>query len=842
MIKYLLKIGALVFCLFIFNTTLAQSESKVKHEYPSEWMYNQRAYPTGTINKAAIKNATKQVIEAKNKNVNKLNGSWEQKGPLNIGGRITDIAISPDNDNHFYIGTSVGGVFKTTDRGQTWSPIFDGVGRPSIGNLAVAPTNAQRIYVGTGEANASAGSGAFFGDGMYRSDDGGQNWSSIGLPNSEHIARIQIDPNNQDRLFVAATGVLYGKNDERGVYRSIDGGDNWEQVLFVSDSTACIDLIMHPENPNILLAAFWERVRYPWVRDYAGVTSGVYRSEDGGETWTLLANGLPAPDENTGRIGLTISRSGNSDIYASYTTNQISNTFDKLFKSSDLGITWEEVNSGSLSSVNSSFGWFFGNLRIHPTEEDEVFVLGQQLYKSNNNGNSWNNATSSMHVDFHAMDFSWTDPDMMLIGTDGGLYISENGGNSWSHFENLPITQFYNIEVDEQNPETIFGGAQDNNTLVSFSGDPSEFEAILGGDGFHVNVDPNASNIVYAEYQFGNLFKSTNGGVSMNSAVAGIDGGDRNNWNTPVVLSPFNSEIVYYGSNKLYQSNQASFWNAISDDLTHGQFENSNSFATLTTIAPSYTNLDVIYTGSDDGRVAVTFDGGDNWEFVDAQLPNRYVTRIAIDPSDDLMAYVTFSGYKYGDVDAHVYKTTDGGQNWSAISSNLPNIPVNEIVIYESEEERLLIIANDLGVWYSSDEGDVWSVVGDDLPMTIVMDLRIHKPTHTLYAGTFGRSIYSIDLNEVIAGVNEMEQIGEDLFAYPIPVNDILYVKTEGTLDLRTSAVLTDIKGSIVGQFYPSFESYNKLSFDLTDVANGTYFLKLKSNVKYKVIKVVVQH
>jgi len=302
-----------------------------------------------------------------------------------------------------------------------------------------------------------------------------------------------------------------------------------------------------------------------------------------------------------------------------------------------------------------------------------------------------------MHVDHHAMEYSKNNNNFILAGNDGGAYISENGGNSWTHFNNLPITQFYNIEVDFQQPERLYGGTQDNNTIRTLTGSNDDWSSIWGGDGFHVNVDPNDNNFVYAESQFGGLGRSTNGGTSFQGATDGIDFNDRRNWNTPVVLSPFDSEIVFYGSNKLYTSDKAVFWTVISPDLTDGQHPSGSlSYGTLTAIAPSYLNLDTVYVGSDDGNVNVTFNGGNTWENITNGLPDRYITSIAISHNDDQIAYITFSGFSVLDYTPHIFKTEDGGQNWSDISSNLPSIPVNDIILFTNS----IFVATDLNVWH----------------------------------------------------------------------------------------------------------------------------------------------
>ncbi|MGB0789633.1 MAG: WD40/YVTN/BNR-like repeat-containing protein, partial [Marinirhabdus sp.] len=506
------------------------------------------------------------------------------------------------------------------------------------------------------------------------------------------------------------------------------------RVLFVTDSTAAIDVVLNPTNTDVLYAAMWERTRKPWQRDYGGLSSAIHQSTDGGNTWAQLgpANGLPAPNAQTGRIGLAISPSDPATVYARFTTNEITNQFDAIYKTTNGGATWAEVNTSSISGIDSTFGWYFGNLRVNPTNPDDVFVLGQSLARTTNSGGSWN-FVNGMHVDHHAMEFSQNDPNFILAGNDGGIYASTNNGNTWNKFTNLPITQFYNIEVDNLDPFNVYGGTQDNNTIRSTTAGTNDWFSVWGGDGFHVRINPVNNNYVYVESQFGGMGRSTDGGNTFNSATNGINPSDRNNWNTPIELSNFDPSQVFYGTNRLYRSTHAASWNAISPDLTDGQHPSGSlSFGTLTAIATSYNNLDVFYTGSDDGNVQVTFNGGTTWENISAGLPDFYVTSLAISPTDDNTIYVTFSGFRYLDYQPHVFKSTDGGQNWEDISGNLPSIPVNDIVL--SPANGVILVSTDLYVWYSRNGGASWDILGNELPGTIIQDLKIHGPTNMLYA------------------------------------------------------------------------------------------------------------
>lgn len=835
MYKSLLNFRTGIATLFVFSFLLIGCSEKEttkkkkigKTEYPAEWMYNQRAYPDNFINKKAIDAALQQSKEILANKSPQIAGEWSFVGPLNTGGRVTDVEISPIDDNILYVATATGGIFKTIDKGLNWDPIFDQESRLSIGSMAISPTNPDRIYVGTGEANGSATDGAFFGDGMYRSDDGGDTWTNIGLPESNHIGRVIIDPTNPDRVFVAAAGKLYGKNDERGIYRTIDGGTTWEQKLFVTDSTSAIDVVMNPVNTNIVFAAMWERTRQPWIRDYGGVTSRIHRSMDGGDTWSILdaGNGLPAANGQTGRIGLAVSESNPSTIYARYTTNQITNEFSALYRSDDDGENWTLVTSSQLSGIDSSFGWYFGNLRINPIDPDEVIVLGQGISRTKDGGNSWQ-SINGMHVDHHALEYSKNNSNFMFAGNDGGAYYSENGGNSWIKFLNLPITQFYNIEVDKLQPERLYGGTQDNNTIRTTTGSAGDWSAIWGGDGFHVLVDPVDNNYIYVESQYGNMGRSTNGGNNFSNSTNGISNSDRNNWNTPFIISPFNHEILYYGTNRLYTSTQAASWTAISPDLTDGQHSSGSlSYGTLTAIASSYNNLNTIYTGSDDGNVQVTFDAGATWTNISDGLPNQYITSLATVPDNDLIAYVTVSGYKALDYTPHVFKTVDGGQNWIDISGNLPSIPVNDIILYS--DQNILFVATDLNVWFSKNDGANWDILGTGLPLTITMDLKLHEPTKTLFAGTFGRAMHSYNFSDIL-GIEDNQISNNAVSIYPNPATSEFTITSN--LTSKGTVQLYNVNGKKIKELYKGDFSLNKnISVKTDGISKGIYFVKIIS-------------
>ncbi len=750
-------------------------------------------------------------------------------GPVNIGGRITDVALNPTNQNIIYVGTSVGGVFKSSDGGDNWTAVFDDAGALSIGDLAVAPSAPNTVYAGTGEANGSFSTGAFFGTGIYKSTDAGGSWTNTGLENTNHIGRIVVDPQNADRVYAAATGVLYGKNEDRGLYRTLDGGLNWEKVLYISDSTACIDVAINPQNANIVYTAMWERIRKPWGRRYGGSTSGIYRSLDGGDNWEPLTNGLPVSDAETGRIGLAISPSDPDIIYACYSTNAITNVFDGIYKSTDAGSSWEQVDDGSIDNVFSSFGWFFGNLRVAPNDADKLWCLGVPLYRSEDGGVTWSTATGSMHVDQHALEIHPMNPNFMVAGNDGGVYISQNGGETWVHVEILPITMFYNADIDYQTPERLFGGTQDNGTNRTPAGAADGWEKILGGDGFHVLVDPTEPNFVYAEYQYGNLFRSDDGGNSMTFIFNGGND-DRTNWNTPIALDPSDPTTLYFGANVLYRStDRGDSWEAISPDLTDGEHPSGSlSFGTITTIAVAPSSPLTVYVGTDDGNVQVTTDGGESWNNISAGIPDRFVSKIIVHHNDALTAYVALSGYKYLDYQPHLLQTIDGGETWVDVSGNLPEIPINDVEL-DPSWPSVLYVANDLGVWHSLNYGEEWQVLGTGLPLTVVNDIVVHDPSRKLVAATFGRSMLEYDLGEITATTRVAGQ-SSNLTVYPNPMSTTAQISFFAKKTTHGKLELLALNGQSLNLIKEGI--WNKGNTQLTwatPLPAGTYILRLQT-------------
>jgi photosystem II stability/assembly factor-like uncharacterized protein len=702
-----------------------------------------------------------------------------------------------------------------------------------MGAVAVDPTNPDIIYAGTGEANAISFS--WFGMGLYKSTDAGATWQYVGLEDTRYIARIVIDPLNTDRVWVAGTGALFGSNPERGVYRSLNGGDTWDRVLWVSDSTAATDIVIDPARPDTIFAAMWERVRGLTYRQSSGPTSGIHRSYDGGDTWVELTSGLPS-GVTEGRIGLSLCASSPNVIYAIY--DDPTTYTAMVYKSTNGGDSWTRTNDGALSDIHSSFGWYFGQVRVDPQNPDRVFALGVPFFRSENGGASWSEVGPYNHVDHHAMVFDPNDHTRIFEGNDGGIYLSTNSGDSWTKLYDQHTNQFYAIEIDYLEPARLYGGTQDNGTLRTTTGMTDDWEMIFGGDGFYSIVDPTNSDIIYVEYQYGNLYKSTDFADSWDWAMDGIGGSDRHNWMTPVVMDPSDHMTLYYGSHRVYRSTDgAGWWDAISGDLTNG--DQGAGFGTITTIAVATSDPDVIYVGTDDSNVWVTQNGGGSWSNISGLLPNRWVTRVAIDPGNAAVAYVTFSGLRWNENIGYAYRTDDYGATWTDITENLPGAPVNVIVIDPDYTSRLFV-GTDVGCYYTESPGADWMVLGVGLPAVPVFDLKIHNPSRTLVAGTHGRSMLSFDLTTLpdvsaVEGVVHVTATG--LANHPNPFTGTTTISFTVGRASEVSLDIYDLAGRKVWGFGSGAMSAGNHSvrWDGTNdrghpVASGVYYMRLETH------------
>ncbi|HEX9892131.1 MAG TPA: glycosyl hydrolase [Actinomycetota bacterium] len=723
--------------------TPAALETEENPAEPDEWMLLQRS-TQDDIPANAFERAVKQMkavaAETAETDPEVAEKEWELVGPSNIGGRLVDVAVDPTLADTVYAAAATGGVWKSTDAGSTFAPIWPSDLTQSMGALAISSNGT--LFAGTGEANNGGGSIVYGGTGIYRSKDRGVTWEHVGLPDSGAIGRIAVDPTNPNRIFVASRGDLFRPGGDRGLYRSLDGGDTWTKVLAgANEITGAVDVAIDPVNPQNVYAAMWETIRMPELRVYGGMGSGLYRSQDGGATWTRLENGLPAASQAIGRIGVAVAPSTPNRLYA--IVIETDGDFLGFYISLDFGSTWTVIPTATSTSMSqSTFGWWFGRVWVDPVNPNHVWVAGVSLVSSLNAGLVWASAPG-VHADQHAMAWDPKVTGRVYLGNDGGFYRSDtNGLGTWTKATYEPYTQFYSVDVSQQDPSRYTGGTQDNGCLRSFDG--AAMNSFGCGDGLQTLINYNNHTIYYGCSQYGSCNKQ--GGGSFGSTTS-----NRRGWFTPVEFDPNDPNIMYYAGNRLNRTTQGGgTWTAISPDLTGGPPPDLRypNYGTIQTIAPAKTDGNRIYVGTDDGRIWSTPDLGQTWiRAEDPTLPERWVTRIAVDPADEDLAYATFSGFRSGSDTAHVFRTRDGAATWEDISGNLPNAPVNDVVILGGA----LVVATDVGVYVSRDaeedeEGRHWLKVGDDPPLAPITDMRVHAATNTLYAASFGRGIYRVEL------------------------------------------------------------------------------------------------
>ncbi len=815
MTSKLLTVSIVAFALFTSNSVAGsrtsdsadvEAESAEMRERPAEWMWQQRAYPSDVINPQARLDAVRQAqalrVRAHAKGGAIASTEWQQAGPTNIGGRIVDIEFNPVNPAIVYAAAAQGGVFRSDDTGRTWRPLFDDMPVISMGDIAVDPSNPEIIYAGTGEANSQHN--AFPGLGVFKSTDGGATWRHLGLEKTDAIGRILVHPVNSQRVYVAALGSAFLPHPERGVWRSDDGGETWKRVLFVNDSTGAVDIAFDPAEPDLLYAAMWQRSRRPEKRMHYGSASGIYRSLDGGDTWERLepSTGLPNSSAvNVGRIGLAVAPV-TGKVYAFYSDGY---QHLGLFSSDTYGESWNETDpTKALGKDSADFKWYFGQVRVDPQDDSRVYVLDVDFARSDDNGQNWMTQgyaemfETGLHVDHHALAFHPKNPNYIIVGNDGGISISRDRGDTWEHIKGMPITQFYEVGIDLSNPERLYGGTQDNNTIRTISGQDDDWQSILGGDGFYVIVDPDDPSLIYAESQYGGLWRlfDTGDNIEYEWGTNGIPPTDEEprNWSTPVVMDPNNRVTLYYGTTRIYRTNNAAGdWVAISDPL--GKHIGHSQIGTVTTIAIAPTDSRVIYAGTDDGNVWVSSNYGQSWQNISSSLPERWVTRIVVDPYDKSTAYITYSGLKWREQIPYVFRTTDMGEHWEDISANLPAAPVNAFAI-DPRRPSVLYLGSDVGMFVSFNGGGAWEPLGTGMPIVPVADIKIYPNAQYMVVGTHGRSMYKLDISLVVsAGEQPDEPSGLHVHTFPNPCTDFVFFEYDVPTASRVTLDIYDIAG-----------------------------------------------
>lgn len=797
--------------------------------------------------------------------------SFRNIGPTIMGGRVVDVDANPNNSNEFYVAYASGGLWKTINNGNSFTPLFDHEAVMTIGDIAVDWANGEKIWIGTGECNSSRSS--YSGAGIFVSEDKGKTWQQSGLAETHHIGRVVLHPKDENVAFVAAIGHLYSPNAERGIFKTQDGGKTWQQTLFVNDTTGAIDLIIDNRNPSVLYACMWERTRAAWNFDGKGTGSAIYKSTDTGETWEKIStpeSGLP--QGNVGRMGIAISYSQSNILYtiidnqnnrpaseqkknkpkyvkkdfktmakkdflaisendlnsfldfydfpAEYSAAvlkekitkdeiQVSAIYDflddanndlfdtpivgcEVYKSEDAGKTWHKTHDGYLDNVFYTYGYYFAQIRVSPFDDKEIYILGVPALRSEDGGKIFRRLNKEhIHPDHHAL---WLDPKIeghFLLGNDGGLDMTYDKGETFTKLNRLPVGQFYAVNVDSATPYNVYGGLQDNGVWTGPSTNtPNEawhatgrypFREIISGDGMQVMIDGRDNKTLYSGYQFGNYYRFNAEANEEKYITPSHTLGDkpyRFNWQSPILLSVHNQDIMYMGAQKVLRSmDKGEHFTAISPDLTKHEQSGNVPYATITALAESNFQFGLLYAGTDDGKIHVSKDAGTTWQDISANLPQDFwVSRIIASHFQKEKVYVTLNGYRWDNFEAMVYVSEDYGKIWTRIGTDLPLEPVN-VIKEDSHNPKLLYVGTDNGLYASFDAGKTFfSLNNQSLPNVSVHDLVVHPKAKELVVGTHGRSIY-------IADVSVLQALTENIRAKEMhffPIDSLNYRKSWG--------------------------------------------------------------
>jgi photosystem II stability/assembly factor-like uncharacterized protein len=693
-------------------------------------------------------------------------------GPAFMSGRIADIAIHPDNPAVWYVAVGSGGVWKTSNAGATFEPIFDSQPSFSIGCVTLDPSNPAIIWVGTGENVGGRHVG--FGDGLYRSSDDGKTWQHMGLKESEHISKVVVHPDDSDVVWVAAQGPLWSKGGERGLYMTTDGGTTWTQTLGDDEWTGVTDIAIDPRNPDVLYAATWDRHRTVAAYMGGGPGTGLHKSTDGGRTWTELSTGLPT--SNMGKIGLTISPHQPDVLYAAI---ELDRRKGGVYRSSNAGASWTKMSD----AVSGATGpHYYQELYACPHEFDRLYLVDVRMQISDNGGKTFRRMSEEhKHSDNHAIAFLEDRPNYLLVGTDGGLYESYDLAQNWRYFDNLPLTQFYDIAIDDSEPfYQIYGGTQDNSTQCGPSQTDNvhgimndDWRVVLNWDGQQPAIEPGNPDIAYGQRQQGTLSRidmKTGEVIDIQPTPAAGESYERWNWDAPILISPHDPKTVFFASQRLWMStDRGDSWTALSGDLTRDErrvdlpimgavqsYDNPwdiyamSTYNTITMIAQSPEDAGLIYIGTDDGLVQITEDGGDNWRKMEVgRLPGcpktAYVNEIKADLYDANVAYLAADNIKYGDFQPYIYKTTDKGKTWRSMRGDMPDRQPVWRMVQDHVNKDLIFAGTEFGLYVTIDGGKHWSPMSNGLPPIAVRDVQIHRRENDLVLGTFGRGIYILD-------------------------------------------------------------------------------------------------
>ena len=738
--------------------------------------------------------------------------AWRNIGPAYNSGRVSDLAVDPNAHHIIYVATASGGLWKTTNSGTTWEPIFDDEKSYAIGCVTLDPNNSNVVWVGTGENNSQRS--VAFGDGVYKSLDGGQNWKNMGLGESMHIGTIVVDPRDSNVVYVAAQGPLWSSGGERGVYKTTDGGDNWERVLFVSDDTGINEVHMDPRDADVLYAVSYQRRRHVWTLIDGGPETTIYKSTDAGANWRKIEKGLPKVDK--GKIGMDISPADPDVLYA-----VIEAQLDKggFYRSTDRGETWSEM-----SDYVSGSPQYYNEIFADPHDVDRVYGMDTFLQITVDGGKTFNRVgEKNKHVDNHAI---WIDPgytDHLLVGCDGGLYETYDRGATYRFFENLPITQFYRVSVDNSKPfYYVYGGTQDNNTLggpsrTLFSSGISteDWFVTVGGDGYETVVDPENPNIVYSQWQYGGLVRYdrlSREQVDIQPQEEPGEAAHRWNWDSPLMISPHLNTRLYFACQRLYRSDDmGNSWTAVSPDLSrqidpntlpvYGKIQSidavaknmsTSNYGNIVALTESPLVEGLLYVGLDDGLIQVSEDGGANWRAIDqvTGVPKMtYVSRLEASVHDENTVYATFNNKKQGDYKPYVFVSRDRGQTWSSITGDLPDREITYALMQDHVKPGLLFVGTEFGVYFTVNEGTTWIKLEGGLPTIQVRDIDIHRGENDVVLATFGRGFYVLDDYTALREVSDTA-LEEDVILFPTK-DALRYVEMESRVGDRGETFYT---------------------------------------------------